>query len=438
MSHQSRHGSPTSSSSPRSSYQHHRRESDRYSSSFPSSMHSSSRRKSRSPDRYYYEDRGGGGSHHHRHHRYDEQHQQDRRHRYHSRRREDNDKPSAPNINVVLRGLPDRMEEEEIQSTLEKMQASVDEVSLIRDRDTGRSRRFAFVRFLSVGHAIQFVEKHFPGFDMGDYFVRVDFCNKDNSREDKMEWRCPKCGKFNNESRRTCVECRQPVEGSKAEKRSKEAESIEINDGSADVSSVATPMLLLRNLDNLSSEESIYKAVEHCDGVRRILLIKDKLTKMSCSFAFVEFDSRDLAAYAFQIVGRTLKVDNTTVDVSYANPGAFLPVYGASEWAVSADTPEGFVVYRDDQAFASEFSPRLEAERRRLQEQEAKRIQQEKRQREEEEKKKQQQQKKAQNGDEEHDPLEDDLSAFYADMGDILSDNNHPNSQTDIFSVPKK
>lgn len=77
MSHQSRHGSPTSSSSPRSSYQHHRRESDRYSSSFPSSMHSSSRRKSRSPDRYYYEDRGGGGSHHHRHHRYDEQHQQD-------------------------------------------------------------------------------------------------------------------------------------------------------------------------------------------------------------------------------------------------------------------------------------------------------------------------------------------------------------------------
>lgn len=93
-------------------------------------------------------------------------------------------------------------------------------------------------------------------------------------------------------------------------------------------------------------------------------------------------------------------MDNTTVDVSYANPGAFLPVYGASEWAVSADTPEGFVVYRDDQAFASEFSPRLEAERRRLQEQEeeAKRIQQEKRQREEEEKKKQQQQKKAQNG----------------------------------------
>lgn len=41
-------------------------------------------------------------------------------------------------------------------------------------------------------------------------------------------------------------------------------------------------------------------------------------------------------------------------------------------------------------------------------------------------------------GDEEHDPLEDDLSAFYADMGDILSDNNHPSSQTDIFSVPKK
>lgn len=70
---------------------------------------------------------------------------------------------------------------------------------------------------------------------------------------------------------------------------------MEINDGADDVSTAPTSMLLLRNLDNLSSEESIYKAVEQCDGVRRILLIKDKLTKMSCGFAFVEFDSRDVS-----------------------------------------------------------------------------------------------------------------------------------------------
>lgn len=82
-----------------------------------------------------------------------------------------------------------------------------------------------------------------------------------------------------------------------------------------------------------------------------------------------------LAAYAFQIVGGSLKVDKTTVNVSYANPGAFLPVYGSSEWAVSADTPEGFVVYRDDQAFASEYSPRIEAQRlKQQQEEEARRL----------------------------------------------------------------
>lgn len=114
------------------------------------------------------------------------------------------------------------------------MEASVDEVTLIRDRNTGgwnpgifqrgaicipflryqqkekgssskeiiwnllaclfigESRKFAFVRFTSVGHAIQFVEKHYPHFYMGQCRVRVDYCHKDGGREDKIEWRCPR------------------------------------------------------------------------------------------------------------------------------------------------------------------------------------------------------------------------------------------------------
>ncbi|KAI9319442.1 hypothetical protein BX666DRAFT_1835478, partial [Dichotomocladium elegans] len=122
--------------------------------------------------------------------------------------RYDDQAASEPNINVVLRSLPDRAREEEIQKTLEEMEASVDEVTLIRDRDTGESRKFAFVRFTSVGHAIQFVEKHYPHFYMGRQRVRIDYCHKDGMREDKGEWRCTKCNNLNEESRRTCEECR--------------------------------------------------------------------------------------------------------------------------------------------------------------------------------------------------------------------------------------
>lgn len=69
---------------------------------------------------------------------------------------------------------------------------------------------------------------------------------------------------------------------------------MEINDGAKDVSYSANNMLLLRNLDNLSSEESIYQAVEGFRGIRRALLIRDKLTKMSCGFAFLEFDNPEV------------------------------------------------------------------------------------------------------------------------------------------------
>ena len=46
------------------------------------------------------------------------------------------------------------------------------------------------MRFTSVGHAIQFVEKHYPNFQMNNHRVRVDYCNKEGAREDKNEWKC--------------------------------------------------------------------------------------------------------------------------------------------------------------------------------------------------------------------------------------------------------
>lgn len=71
----------------------------------------------------------------------------------------------------------------------------------------------------------------------------------------------------------------------------KESETLKLSDGTRDVSYVPNSLLLLRNLNTLSSEESVYRAVSGFPGMRRVLLIRDKLTRMSCEFAFVEFDS---------------------------------------------------------------------------------------------------------------------------------------------------
>lgn len=76
---------------------------------------------------------------------------------------------------------------------------------------------------------------------------------------------------------------------SATETRTYEAQPIEINDGSKDVSEVPSKFMLLRQLDHLTTEESLYQAVQPFEGVYRSMLIRDKLTKMSCEFAFVEF-----------------------------------------------------------------------------------------------------------------------------------------------------
>jgi RNA recognition motif-containing protein len=81
------------------------------------------------------------------------------------------------------------------------------------------------------------------------------------------------------------------VVAASAEKRSLETDTIEINDGTKDISTVPSKIILLRQLDHLSTEESIFSSVQSLQGVQRAILIRDKMTKMSCEFAFVEFDN---------------------------------------------------------------------------------------------------------------------------------------------------
>lgn len=56
---------------------------------------------------------------------------------------------------------------------------------------SGESRRFAFVKFTSVGHAEQFVTKNYPFIYMDRQRVRIDFSRKEVKQEG-TGWRCLK------------------------------------------------------------------------------------------------------------------------------------------------------------------------------------------------------------------------------------------------------
>jgi RNA-binding protein 5/10 len=70
-----------------------------------------------------------------------------------------------------------------------------------------------------------------------------------------------------------------------------------MNDGTRDIGNTQAPVLLFRGLDPLSGPQAIYQAMlsssgpnqKGAKGMRRIILIKDKVTMASFGFAFVEF-----------------------------------------------------------------------------------------------------------------------------------------------------
>lgn len=69
------------------------------------------------------------------------------------------------------------------------------------------------------------------------------------------------------------------------------------NDGTRDIGSAQTPVLLFRGLDPLSGPGAISQAMktsagpskDGSKGMKRIILIRDKVTMASWGFAFVEF-----------------------------------------------------------------------------------------------------------------------------------------------------
>lgn len=70
-----------------------------------------------------------------------------------------------------------------------------------------------------------------------------------------------------------------------------------MNDGTRDIGNTQAPVLLFRGLDPLSGPQAIYQAMlyssghgkQGAKGMKRIILIKDKVTMASFGFCFVEF-----------------------------------------------------------------------------------------------------------------------------------------------------
>ncbi|OLL23400.1 putative RNA-binding protein isoform C [Neolecta irregularis DAH-3] len=147
--------------------------------------------------------------------RYDEREYRSRERYYRDEHREKNeveqererggglDNAGQPNDQLIFQGLDPSATELDLHRALEEKGAKVENVILIRDKDTRLSRCFAFAKFKSVGYAQEFTEKYFPFVYMG--MQRVRFAYSRDMKEVDDGWTCSNVRE--NEARLTRVRC---------------------------------------------------------------------------------------------------------------------------------------------------------------------------------------------------------------------------------------
>ncbi|KAF8136243.1 hypothetical protein EV363DRAFT_1428656 [Boletus edulis] len=205
--------------------------------------------------------------------------------------------PSEPSSHVIFLGLDPDFSEADLQAYLSGNGCNIETVTIIRDRSTGISKGFGFAQFASVEHARAFVDPLFPFIT-----IKIDY-SQSALPHDK--------GRRQN-----------------------------ANDGTRDIGNAPAAVLLFRGLDPLSGPQAIAQAMmgsaglgkEGHKGMKRIILIKDKVTLASFQFTFVEFVDIQAASTVLansmspQIHPSGFRISDKPVAASFAHPYSFQPV----------------------------------------------------------------------------------------------------------------
>ncbi|GFG31856.1 hypothetical protein Cfor_02664 [Coptotermes formosanus] len=199
----------------------------------------------------------------------------------------DNYKYEVPNNTIMIRGLAQHITENDIRQDILSCELMPKDIRLIRKKDTGASRGFAFVEFNTLQEASQWMEMKQGILMLQDQYRAIMHFSipketqiERNALKSSQDWICIKCAAHNFKRRDVCFKChssRQESEG---------------GEGSAEVSMQPTPTVLLRGLDVLSTEDSVLQAIKSISSVpiRSIRIGQDPLTNTSRGVCYLEMN----------------------------------------------------------------------------------------------------------------------------------------------------
>ncbi|KAM2623315.1 hypothetical protein TB2_027831 [Malus domestica] len=247
----------------------------------------------------------------------------------------------APSATIVVKGLSQKTNEEDLYQILAEW-GPLRHVRVIKERNSGTSRGFAFIDFPSVGAARAMMDSMGDeGLVVNDRKLFFEYSSKPTGgaggsfgQENSIklghnthnthksttmpsDWMCISCEYVNFARRTSCFQC------NKARTEDAPAADISLSNQmtSAKKGSEAGPthVLVVRGLDENADEEMLrYEFSKHA-AIKDLRLVRDKFTHVSRGFAFVHFHSVGDATKALEATnGTTLERNGQILRVAYA------------------------------------------------------------------------------------------------------------------------
>ncbi|XP_062150867.1 SUPPRESSOR OF ABI3-5 isoform X2 [Alnus glutinosa] len=243
----------------------------------------------------------------------------------------------APSATIVVKGLSQKTTEEDLYQILAEW-GPLRHVRVIKERNSGISRGFAFIDFPSVGAARSMMDKigddglvvdgrklffeySKPTGGAGGPFGQENAVKSGHFNHKGItvpsDWMCNSCGCVNFARRTSCFQCNEP--------RSDDAPPADISLsnptplGKKGLEAGPTHVLVVRGLDENADEEMLrYEFSKHAP-IKDLRLVRDKFTHVSRGFAFVHFHSVEDATKALEATnGTTLEKNGQILRVAYA------------------------------------------------------------------------------------------------------------------------
>ncbi|KAL1568495.1 SUPPRESSOR OF ABI3-5 isoform X6 [Salvia divinorum] len=266
--------------------------------------------------------------------------------------RRQNNHSVAPSATVVVKGLSQKTTEEDLYQILAEW-GPLRHVRVIKERNSGVSRGFAFIDFPTVDSAQAMMDKlGHEGLLVDERKLFFEYSSKPTGGANgslgmdsasrsghgsyrsmmvPSDWMCTICGCVNFARRTSCFQCNEP--------RTEDAPpadmtSSNFNPAGKRGEAGPTHVLVVRGLDENADEEMLrYEFSKHAP-IKDLRLVRDKFTHVSRGFAFIHFYSVEDATKALEATnGTTLEKNGQILRVAYAKsivgPGS--AVSGASQ-----------------------------------------------------------------------------------------------------------